>query len=129
VPVRQRIVVEARRKAHADPRGQAYAGRITASGLLLKHDHRQADGTEDVRTMYGGDSVASRSATRQQFPVDADSRALFAREGLQASLGNTWAIEIVPGRLTDKGPAAAGPLGSTRLAQSHSGGRLASGWL
>jgi len=47
--------------------------------------------------MYGGNSVASSSATRQEFPVDADSRALFAREGLQASLGNTWAIEIVPG--------------------------------
>jgi len=69
----------------------------TASGLLLKHDHRHADGTEDVLTMYGGDSVASGSATRQQLPVDADSRELFAREGLQASLGNTWAIEIVPG--------------------------------
>jgi hypothetical protein len=33
---------------------------------------------------------------RQEFPVDADSRALFEREGLEASVGNTWAIEIDP---------------------------------
>jgi hypothetical protein len=30
----------------------------TASGLLLKHDHRHADGTEDVLTMYGGNNWA-----------------------------------------------------------------------
>jgi len=46
--------------------------------------------------MYGGDTVAPGSATRQEFPVDAESRELFAREGLQASLGNTWAMEIEP---------------------------------
>lgn len=29
--------------------------------------------------------------------MDAESRALFQREGLTASVGNTWAIEIDPG--------------------------------
>jgi hypothetical protein len=66
----------------------------TGDGLRLKHDHRHADGSADVLTMYGGDTMAPGSATRQEFPVDADSRALFEREGLKASVGNTWAIEI-----------------------------------
>ena len=30
----------------------------TTSGLRLKHDHRHADGTEDVLTMYGGNTWA-----------------------------------------------------------------------
>jgi hypothetical protein len=68
----------------------------TGDGLRLKHDHRHEDGSADVLTMYGGDTVAPGSATRQEFPVDADSRALFEREGLEASVGNTWAIEIDP---------------------------------
>ena len=68
----------------------------TGDGLRLKHDHRHEDGSADVLTMYGGDTVAPGSATRQEFPVDADSRALFERERLEASIGNTWAIEIDP---------------------------------
>jgi hypothetical protein len=68
----------------------------TGDGLRLKHDHRHEDGSADVLTMYGGDTVAPGSAARQEFPVDADSRALFEREGLEASVGNTWAIEIDP---------------------------------
>lgn len=68
----------------------------TGDGLRLKHDHRHEDGSADVLTMYGGDTVALGSAIRQEFPVDADSRALFEREGLEASVGNTWAIEIDP---------------------------------
>ena len=68
----------------------------TDDGLRLKHDHRHEDGSADVLTMYGGDTVAPGSATRQEFPADAESRALFEREGLTASLGNTWAIEIAP---------------------------------
>jgi hypothetical protein len=68
----------------------------TVDGLRLKHDHRHEDGSTDTLTMYGGDTVAPGSATRQEFPVDADSRALFKREGLEASVGNTWAIEIDP---------------------------------
>jgi hypothetical protein len=45
----------------------------------------------------GGDTVAPGTASRQEFPVDAESRALFEREGLEAALGNTWAMEIEPG--------------------------------
>jgi len=70
----------------------------TESGLRLKHDHRHEDGSEDVLTMYGGDTTGRGTAERQEFPVDAFSRDLFAREKLTASTENTWAMEIQPKR-------------------------------
>lgn len=69
----------------------------TESGLRLKHDHRHRDGTEDVLTQYGGDSAGPGSATSQDFPVDAETRALFTREGIGVSNQNTWTVEIEPG--------------------------------
>ena len=69
----------------------------TADGLRLKHDHRHEDGTPDVLTMYGGDSRGPGTATRQEFPVDVESIALFEREGSSASVTNTWAMEISAG--------------------------------
>lgn len=71
----------------------------TASGLRLKHDHRHDDGSSDVLTMYGGDTATSGSASRQDFPVDAESIALFIREGRAVSTTNTWTIEHRKGRL------------------------------
>lgn len=68
----------------------------TATGLRLKHDHRHQDGSPDVLTMYGGDSAVPGEAWRQEFPVDAESVALFQREGSTASVSNTWAMELVP---------------------------------
>lgn len=70
----------------------------TPAGLRLKHDHRHADGSADALTGYGGDSAGAGSASRQEFPVDAESIALFKRLGATASLRNTWAIEVEPGR-------------------------------
>ena len=70
----------------------------TADGLRLKHDHRHEDGSPDVLTMYGGDTTALGTATRQEFPVDAESKVLFERQGLVASMTNVWAIEIEPDR-------------------------------
>lgn len=68
----------------------------TAGGLRLKHDHRHADGSPDVVTMYGGETVDPGTPTRQAFPVDAGSIAMFRREGLAASVENTWTMEIQP---------------------------------
>ena len=68
----------------------------TASSLRLKHDHRHEDGSPDAMTMYGGDSRDAGSSERQVFPVDADSIAMFRSGGLNASLENTWAMEIHP---------------------------------
>lgn len=70
----------------------------TDASLRLKHDHRHADGSEDAVTMYGGDATRSGSELRQEFPIDAESIALFEREGLSASVSNTWAMEIEPGQ-------------------------------
>lgn len=70
----------------------------TAGGLRLKHDHRHADGTPDATTMYGGDTTTAGTAERQTFPVDAESQAMFTREGRTVSNTNTWAMEVHPGR-------------------------------
>lgn len=70
----------------------------TDTGLRLKHDHRHQDGSDDVLTMYGGDTVEEGTPTRQEFPVDTFSRELFERQNAAASVTNTWAMEIEPGR-------------------------------
>lgn len=70
----------------------------TADGLRLKHDHRHEDGSNDAVTMYGGDTAEPGATQRQQFPVDAESIALFEREALTASVTNVWAVEIEPGQ-------------------------------
>jgi hypothetical protein len=69
----------------------------TANGLRLKHDHRHEDGSHDAVTMYGGDTAVPGSATAQAFPVDAESIAMFRREGLVRSVTNVWTVEVAPG--------------------------------
>ena len=64
------------------------------TGLRLKHDHRHEDGSSDVLTMYGGDTATPGTASRQEFPVDAESIALFRREKREASVTNVWAMEV-----------------------------------
>ena len=81
-----------------DDRSRTWVFTRNATGLRLKHDHRQADGDDDTGTMYGGDTAAAGTATRQEFPVDEYSKTMFLREGLTASVTNTWAIEIESGR-------------------------------
>lgn len=68
----------------------------TESGLRLKHDHRHDDGEPDAVTMYGGDTADKGSARSQSFPVDAESIAMFKREGLDASVTNVWTVEVDP---------------------------------
>lgn len=69
-------------------------------GLRLKHDHRHEDGSSDALTMYGGDTAAgvSGSQMRQEFPADAESKAMFEAGGLAVSVDNVWAVEVDPGR-------------------------------
>lgn len=62
-------------------------------GLELKHRHMHGE-HEDKVSWYGGRTTDSGRANRQTFPVDAYSRALFLREGLDASVGNLWSMEI-----------------------------------
>lgn len=65
----------------------------TAAGVRLKHDHRHEDGTSDKLTMYGGDTTAPGTAARQEFPVDAESIALFRSLNAERSVTNVWAVE------------------------------------
>lgn len=66
----------------------------TAAGLRLKHDHRHEDGSPDELTDYGGDSAGPGTASRQEFPADAQSIALFRRTGREVSVTNVWAVEV-----------------------------------
>lgn len=76
-----------------DDRSRTWVITRTASGLQLKHDHRHEDGSPDSVTMYGGDTAGRGTAVRQEFPVDAESIALFRKNGLPKSVTNVWAVE------------------------------------
>ncbi len=67
---------------------------VSPTQLRLKHDHRHEDGTEDVLSQYGGDTVGPGSAVRQEFPADAFSKTLFQEKGNPASVTNVWAVEV-----------------------------------
>lgn len=68
--------------------------RLEDGRLRLKHDHRHEDGSEDVLTQYGGETLAAPAGERAAFPADAESRALFQREGIPASMANTWSLIV-----------------------------------
>ncbi len=76
-------------------------GTGSSGGLRLKHDHRHEDGSHDRTTMYGGDTAAAGTASAQEFPVDAESVAMFQREGLTASVTNVWRVEVDPAGLAN----------------------------
>jgi hypothetical protein len=69
----------------------------TATGLRLKHDHRDPQGEIHGWHMYGGDTVAPGTAERQSFPVDAESIAMFREGGAEASTTNVWSVDVRPG--------------------------------
>jgi hypothetical protein len=81
-----------------DDRSRTWVLTRLRDGLRLKHDHRHEDGSDDAVTMYGGDTSSTGSEARQEFPVDAESVAMFEREGLSASVTNTWAMEVETGK-------------------------------
>jgi hypothetical protein len=56
--------------------------------LLLKHDHRHADGTPDKVTMYGGWAVDG-DANRQRFAADTETATL-----IPEAATNVWTLEI-----------------------------------
>ncbi|MBJ7500547.1 MAG: hypothetical protein JHC57_12415 [Sphingopyxis sp.] len=72
----------------------------TPTGLRLKHDHRHADGKPDDVTLYGGDTADVGSGTRQTFPVDAESIAMFTATGRSVSNTNIWSVETTDAGFT-----------------------------
>lgn len=64
--------------------------------LELRHDHRNADGTEESSTWYGASTVAEGTANRQDFVTVRD-------EG-----SGGWRVEIHPGERFEYGTARDG---------------------
>lgn len=62
---------------------------LNEKGLLLKHDHRHADGTPDTVTMYGGWATADGNANRQRFAADPETAKL-----IPEAATNVWTIEV-----------------------------------
>lgn len=99
IHVRECKVDEIRIPLHVgDNHSRTWVIRREPGRLVLKHDHRHEDGSEDAVTWYGGHTLDSGRSGRQTFPVDAYSQALFLVHGLEASVENFWSMEIAPGR-------------------------------
>lgn len=81
-----------------EDRSRTWVISVLADGLALAHDHRHEDGSPDVLTLYGGQTAAPGSTTRQEFPADARTKELFLAEDRAVSVPNVWAIEIEPGK-------------------------------
>lgn len=79
-----------------DNHSRTWIIRKTGSGLSLKHDHRHADGSFDVQTMYGGHTLDAGWAQVQSFPADAYSKELFVKLGTPQSNTNVWQMLIYP---------------------------------
>ncbi len=72
----------------------------TGSGLSLKHDHRQQDGSYHKSTMYGGHTVDGGWPAVQSFPADHYSKELFIAQQIPQSIGNIWQVYIYPEKFT-----------------------------
>lgn len=57
--------------------------------ILLKHDHRHEDGSEDKITMYGGRTTNTGQASIQLFPADEETAVL-----IPAASTNVWWITL-----------------------------------
>ena len=68
----------------------------TGAGLMLKHDHRNEDGSFHTSTMYGGHTTDRGYNEVQSFPADAYSKQLFIDSGITASTDNVWQMMIYP---------------------------------
>ena len=82
--------------AVGDNRSRTWMFSKTESGLNLSHRHNHEDGSEDTVSQYGGDTATDGTTTRQEFPADGFSIALFMLQELEASMANVWAVEITP---------------------------------
>lgn len=63
----------------------------TEEGVLLKHDHRHADGTPDEITNYGGLARSPGLGTLLIFPADEETASM-----LPAAATNVWTLRLSP---------------------------------
>lgn len=82
--------------AVGEDRSRRWVVTRTATGLRLKHDHRDEQGVIHGYHLYGGDTAGPGTAARQEFPVDQESIAQFVAGGAQVSTTNVWAMEVRP---------------------------------
>jgi hypothetical protein len=64
--------------------------------LELRHDHRNADGTEESNTWYGARTMAEGTANRQDFVT------------MRGEVASGWRVEIHPGETYQYGTARDG---------------------
>ncbi len=72
-----------------DDRSRTWVLTKKENGILLKHDHRLEDGSDDEITMYGGLTSHAGSANVQYFPADQETIDLIPGAG-----ANLWWITI-----------------------------------
>lgn len=72
-----------------DNRSRTWVLTLENDRILLKHDHRHEDGSEDKVTQYGGWTPNAGSDTMQIFPADS-----FTSENLPHATNNVWWITI-----------------------------------
>jgi hypothetical protein len=72
-----------------DDKSRTWVLKLKNDRILLKHDHRHADGSEDKVTQYGGWTTNTGQAGIQIFPADEETANL-----LPAAVGNVWWITI-----------------------------------
>ncbi|MDQ8004075.1 MAG: hypothetical protein REI64_04685 [Pedobacter sp.] len=72
-----------------DDKSRTWVLTLKDDRILLKHDHRHVDGSEDKVTQYGGLTSNSGTANLQIFPADQQTVDL-----LPAAVGNVWWITI-----------------------------------
>lgn len=88
--VRQCMDDEIRIPFHVDDdRSRTWIITKTASGLRLKHDHRNEDGSEEAITQYGGDTVDAGAPGRQEFPADQETADM-----IPEASANVWTLEV-----------------------------------
>ena len=73
----------------ADDQSRTWVLTLGEKGLLLKHDHRHADGSPDKITMYGGWATPDGTATQQRFGADEETAKL-----IPEAATNVWKITI-----------------------------------
>ncbi|NBB85015.1 MAG: hypothetical protein GVY12_02170 [Bacteroidetes bacterium] len=88
--VRQCMDDEIRIPFHVDEnRSRTWIITKTESGLRLKHDHRNEDGSEEAITQYGGDTADAGTPGRQAFPADQETADM-----IPEASANVWTLEV-----------------------------------
>lgn len=72
-----------------DDRSRTWILSVTDRGLLLKHDHRDPDGTPHDLTNYGGYARSGGTGFSQSFPADRETISM-----LPEGATNVWTMEF-----------------------------------